>query len=67
MGIGNRLIGPGQGCANCGGTYGRHTSSCARSLAAREYDTRRGRALIEAIQNDDAELVGKILRGVSDG
>jgi hypothetical protein len=57
------LIGPGQPCESCHKDYGLHTTWCARAKARREMDQRRGRALIEAIQSDDALLVGKILRG----
>ena len=67
--MGNRVIGPGQPCGRCGEVYGQHKATCSVPRERREQqegeDMRRGRALIEAIQNDDAELVGKILRGVA--
>lgn len=68
------LVGPGESCVECGHDYGQHSRRCSvpRDTEKRPRDTEKrrqadaralGRALIEAIQNDDALLVGELLRG----
>lgn len=61
------VIGPGQPCASCAGTYGQHSMACPvpkeRRKVQREADERRGKELLAAIEKKDAVAIGRVLRG----
>ena len=64
-------VGPGQPCLSCGEVYGQHEPSCPEARQQKRKrnvaDTNLGREVIEAIQNDDAQRLGRLLRSLTDG
>lgn len=64
--MGDTFMGPGQPCSRCGLTYGQHEDNCPVNIQDRRErtnaDTKLGVELLEAIDNRDAEKIGRLLR-----